>query len=180
MKKLLYIIVACSLFCSCSAQKNSAKIHAYKQPTMRGASPVSIADEKLKEPAKQPPATLPPGVKLSMSYMIYVESSAANFEVKNVWINKEGFAVSTEVVQKTPVLMMHSITINATPDTLVKQTNAKVLLVKPVPGSQVSRPSTSVQKKIAANELVVHCVINGKNQYYTVAAIKKLPPLALQ
>jgi hypothetical protein len=161
------------LFCSCTAQKNSAKIYAYKQPTLRGSSPVAIADEQLKEPQKQ-------DIKIGMSYMIYVESAAADFQVKNVWINKEGFEANTEVVQKTPVLMMHSINITATPDTLVKQTTATVLLVKPRPGSQVPKPSNAVQKKIAANELVVHCVINGKNQYYTVAAIKKLPPLALQ
>jgi hypothetical protein len=166
-------MLACVLFCSCIAQKN-AQVYAYKQPVLRGSSPVAIADEQLKEPRKEQ------DIKITTSYMIYVESAAADFQVKNIWINKEGFAASTEVVQKTPVLMMHSIRIDGKPDTLVKQTNSKVLLVKPLAGSQVPKPPGAVQKKIAANELVVHCVINGKNQYYTVAAIKKLPPLALQ
>lgn len=161
------------LFCSCIAQKNSTKIHAYKQPTLRGASPVAIADEMVREPQKN-------DIRLGMSYLIYVESAATNFEVKHIWINKEGFAASTEVVQKTPVLMMHSIKADGSADTLVKQTSAKVLQVKPVAGSQVPKVSGAVKKKIAANELVVHCVINGMNEYYTVATIKKLPPLALQ
>lgn len=157
----------------CAAQK-AVKVHAYKQPMLRGSSPVAISDEILKEQPKQQE------MKLSMSYLIYVESAAADFQVRELWINKEGFAATTEQVEKTPVVLKTGIVLDGGADTLVKQTNAKVLLVKPVAGSQVAAPGVDLQKKIADNELVVHCIINGKDKYYTVATIKKLPPLALQ
>lgn len=171
--KLLNYFLSFILLAACAAQKG-VKVHAYKQPMLRGSSPVAISDEVLKEQPKQQE------MKLSMSYLIYVESAAADFQVKEIWINKEGFSAATEPVEKTPVILKSGIVLDGGADTLVKQTNAKVLLIKPVAGSQVAAPDAALQKKIAGNELVVHCIINGKHQYYTVAAIKKLPPLALQ
>jgi hypothetical protein len=37
-----------------------------------------------------------------------------------------------------------------------------------------------MQKTIKGNELVVHCVVDGKEKYYTLASIKNLPAVALQ
>lgn len=164
MRNIFYL-VSCVLLCSCAARK--VKVHAYKQPTLQGARPVAIASENGKQGAD---------VKLGMSYLIYVESAAADLQVKNIWLNKESYATSFEEVQ-SPVIIKSPLP-GAKPDTLVKQTSARVLLVKLIRG-EVAMPANEIKKKIEGNELVILYSVKGKDRYYA-GALKNLPPLALQ
>jgi hypothetical protein len=182
MKNLLYIIVCSLLVISCTAQKNAPKIYAYRQAVLGGPAPMVITDEKGN--------TTEAPRKAMFNFMIYVESPAANIDVKRVWINQRQYPVTTQPAQ-TPVLMTTTIRPDARPDTLVRFTKNKVLQVHLEGDSQtgegrtgtaprVTDVSPKVMKQIRSNALVVHCVVNGKDEYYTAKAIKNLPPVALQ
>jgi hypothetical protein len=170
MSRIFYMILAGALFSSC-AQKSIPKVYGYRQPVLQGANPARIANEGGKE------VEVP--VKPRVNTMIFLESRTANVEVKGVWIKGQPYAVKTEVISTTPV-MAQAIRPGAPQDTLVPYTSNKVFAITPLHAGDAITPSPSLQKKIEGNELVVHCVINGKNRYYTSEAIKNLAPLALQ
>ncbi|MGB8193901.1 MAG: hypothetical protein WCF67_18355 [Chitinophagaceae bacterium] len=172
MKNIGYTVLSCLMIYGCTAQKNAPGIYAYKQPVLQGVRPVVIADEKGKGQEQV--------MKPSISYLIYVESSNANMQVKKVWIKNVPYSVTTYPVQQTPVVMKNTAIMSANADTLVQATSNKVLQIQLGPAEQPVQLGASLQKKISGNELVMHCVINGKDFYYTVPAIKNLPPLALQ
>ena len=173
MLKVLSTFLASILLLSCAAQRaDGIKIFAYRQVMLGGPAPPVTIDEKgnMKE--------IP--MKERAEYFIYVVMSpSANVKVVDLWVRKDFYAAATGEVA-TPVVMVTPAMLNASPDTLVKKTSDKVLQVLRVPPKDTVKPSRSLQKKINANELVVHYVVNGKHYYHTVPAIKNLPPVALQ
>ncbi|HYF33406.1 MAG TPA: hypothetical protein VD993_19915 [Chitinophagaceae bacterium] len=175
MYNLLYTIVASILLLSCAAQRNSnqnnVKVFAYRQPVLQGVNPITITDDK---------GNTESVVKERSNYFIYIESPSPDIKVQEVWVRKVQYAASTENVSNTPVLMLTSIMPNAKPDTLVQRTANKVLQVTLESGAAPGKLSSWLQKRINEHELVMRCVVDGKEHYYAVKAIKNLPPVALQ
>jgi hypothetical protein len=173
MLKILYTFLASILLLSCAAQRTTEGIEvlAYRQVILGGPAPPVMTDEQGN------PKEIP--MKERAEYFIYIVSAPTNIKVIDLWVRKDYYSASTQEVV-TPVVMTNTIIVNASPDTLVKKTSGKVLQVLREPPKDGVKPSPSLQKKIDANELVLHYVVNGKDYYYTVPAIKNLPPLALQ
>lgn len=176
MHKSLYTILGCILLLSCAAQRGSnpenVTIHAFRQPVLQGARPDAIVNTEGK--------TTESVIKERANYFIYLESPAQDITVKELWVRKVQYGANTENVNTTPVVMLTSIMPGAKPDTLVSRTSNKVLQISIAPGGDAITPSATLQKKIDGNELVMHCIIDGKDYYITVPALKKLPPVALQ
>ncbi|HEY0678334.1 MAG TPA: hypothetical protein VGD17_08605 [Chitinophagaceae bacterium] len=170
MSNIFYIIIASLAFCSCTAQKKG-NVYAYRQPVLQGAHPTVIIDEKGKEVEQI--------IKESANFYIYLESPSPNIEVKELWIKKKQDKAEVEKVSQTPVVIKATIRPNGEPDTLVQRTSNTVIQVVPQEETVMSKLSTSVSKKVGQYDLVIHCLIDGKDYYYT-SAIKNLPPLALQ
>ena len=170
--RFIQLIFASLVFCSCASQKNT-RVYAYRQPVLQGARPVGVIDEKGKEveaPVRERPA----------NFFIYLEIPQANVEVKTIWIKQKPYVANVRIIEKTPVVIVPQISFNHAGDTLVKATKNRVIQIFPGDLMKVDMPGSSIGDKIKKNELVLHCVVNGKNQYYTLAAIKNLPPVALQ
>lgn len=173
MQKLLYTLLACTLFASCAAQRSAGvTISAYRQPVLQGVAPTVIEDISGKTTEQK--------VEERANYFIYVESKSPDIKVMDVWIRKVYYPVRTTLVGETPVTMLTSMMVGATADTLVKKTSNTVLAVSLAPGGDAAKAPRWVQKQIDTNELVLHCIINGKDHYFPVRAIKKLAPVALQ
>jgi len=171
MQKLIPIILACFVFCSCASQKNT-KVYAYRQAMIGGAAPRVVTDEK----GNQRELPAPERVNL----FFYLESPASDVQVKEIWLKQKPYAVKEVIVVTTPVVMTNTTIPLNRPDTLVGSTKNKVLQL--VIGPEVPPPTVSpaAQKKITGNEVVVRCMLNGREQYYSVSSIKNLPPVALQ
>lgn len=171
--KLIQLIFASLVFCSCASQKNT-RVYAYRQPVLQGVRPVAVIDEKGKEveaPVRERPA----------NFFIYLEMPAANVEIKEIWIKQKPYVANFAIVETTPVVIVPQVSLNNAGDTLVRATGNRVFQVFPGNLMNVGMPSLSgIEQKIKSNELVIHCVVNGKQQYYVLAAIKNLPPVALQ
>ncbi len=170
MNRIIHIIIASLAFYSCASQKN-AKVYAYRQPVFQGARPTTVLDEKGKE------VEMP--VKEHANFFIYLELPPGDVQVKEIWIKQKPYTAKTGIVTSTPVVITPQVRLSAPADTLVKATNNKVLWISPQLPMEL-KAAESLQKKMKGNELVIHCVVNGKDQYYTAAAIKNLPPVALQ
>jgi hypothetical protein len=168
MNRLIPILIASLAFCSCASQKNT-KVYAYRQAVFGGASPRGIIDEKGNE--KQQPREM-------ANFFIYLESPDS-LQVKEIWIKQKPYAAKEVIVVSTPVVIPSQLKMNA-PDTLVHATRNKVYQLTLGPAVQAPTVSPAEQKKITGNEVVVRCVVNGREQYYTAASIKNLPPVALQ
>lgn len=171
MKKLIPVILASLVVCSCASQKNT-RLYAYRQAMLGGPAPQVITDEKGNQ--RQVPA--PERVTI----FIYLESPASNVQAKEIWIKKKVYSVKETIVVATPVVMANtSLPLNK-PDTLVRATRNKVLQLVIGPEMKAPGVSASTQKKIKGNEIVVRCMVNGKEQYFSAASIKNLAPVALQ
>lgn len=158
---------------SCAVQRPSGlKVFAYRQPVLQGAAPTAIVDDKGN--------TYPTEMRERANYFIYIESPSNDIEVPEVWIRKAFYKTGTAQISNTPVLMLTSMIPGARPDTLVGRTSNKVLQVSLQSMEGAVKPSSRLQRMINSNELVLHCVIAGKDHYYPVRAIKNLPPVALQ
>lgn len=169
--RFIQLIFASLVFCSCASQKNTS-VHAYRQPVLQGARPGVVIDEKGKE------VEMP--VRERANFFIYLETRSANVEVKEIWIKRKSYATTTNVVESTPVIVLPQVRMTAGGDTLVKATGNRVLQISPGEPVELQSPPSGILQKINENEVVIHCVVNGKNQYYALAAIKNLPPVALQ
>jgi hypothetical protein len=170
--RFIQLILASLVFCSCASQKNT-RVYAYRQPVLQGAKPVAVVDEKGREvdmPVRERPA----------NFFIYLEMPPANVEMKTIWIKQKPYVANFSIVQTTPVVLVPQVSINNAGDTLVKATKNRVFQISPGDLKTEGMPSSGIAEKIKNNELVIHCVVNGKNQYYSLAAIKNLPPVALQ
>lgn len=169
--RLFPIIMASLAFCSCASQKN-VRVYAYRQPVLQGVKPGGVVDEKGKEvemQVKERPA----------NFFIYLEMRPANFEMKEIWIKQKAYVGNMAIVPSTPVVIMPQVRIN-TGDTLVKATKNRVFQIYPGNQLEITGVSADVQKQINDNEVVIHCLVNGKERYYALASIKNLPPVALQ
>jgi hypothetical protein len=169
MSKLITIMLASFVFCSCASQKNG-KVYAYRQVVMGGARPVPVIDEK----GRQTEAT----ARESANFFIYLELPADSVQVKEIWVKQKPYAAKEVQVVSTPVVMQQQVKLlNA--DTLVRTTPNKVLQISL--GLPVQAPTVPAgeQKKISTNEVVIRCVVKGRDRYYA-GAIKNLPPVALQ
>ena len=170
--RLFPIIMASLAFCSCASQKNT-RVYAYRQPVLQGAKPSGVIDEKGKEvemQVKERPA----------NFFIYLEMRpTAQVEMKEIWIKQKAYVANMTTVPSTPVVIMPQVRINAG-DTLVKATKNQVFQISPGKSLEIAGISAEVQKKINDNEVVIHCLVNGKERYYVLASIKNLPPVALQ
>ena len=169
MNRFITILFASVAFCSCASQKNG-KVYAYRQAVMGGARPGTVIDEKGKQ-TKMP-------ARESANFFIYLEMPADSVEVKEIWVKQKAYAAKEVHVVSTPVVLRQELKLlNA--DTLVRATNNKVLQISlglPVPPPTVP---AAEQKKISGNELVIRCVVKGRDRYYA-GSIKNLPPVALQ
>lgn len=170
MKKIIPVILASLIAIGCAAQKNT-KLYAYRQAVLGGPAPQVFTDEK----GNQREVPRPERV----NFFIYLESPASDVQVKEIWLKQKAYAVKETLVVATPVVMENTALPLNKPDTLVRATRNKVWQL--VPGDQ-AKPAVSAatQKKIRGNAVVVRCVVNGKEQYFTAASIKELAPLALQ
>lgn len=169
--RLIPIIIASLAFCSCASQKNT-RVYGYRQPVLQGVRPGGVIDEKGKEvemQVKERPA----------NFFIYLEMPAAELELKEIWIKQKSYVANMAIVPSTPVVIVPQVKINAG-DTLVKATKNRVFQIYPGKPVEVTVGSTEVQKMINNNEVVIHCLVNKKERYYTLASIKNLPPVALQ
>ena len=170
--RLIPIIIASLAFCSCASQKNT-RVYAYRQPVLQGARPAGVIDEKGKEvemPVRERPA----------NFFIYLEMRPSNFEMKEIWIKQKAYVGNFTILpQSTPVVIQPQVRINAG-DTLVRATKNRVIQISPGKSLEVTGISAEVQKQINDNEVVIHCLVNGKERYYVLASIKNLPPVALQ
>lgn len=136
-----------------------------------GAAPQIVLDEKGNQ--RQMPA------KEIVNFFIYLESPANDVQVKEIWLKQKPYAAKEVITVSTPVVMKGQGPL-VKPDTLVHATRSKVLQLTLGPGVQPPKVGAAAQKKIKGNEVVIRCMINGKEQYFTAAAIKNLPPVALQ
>ena len=173
MYKAICTFIVSMLLLGCAAQRTAGgvQIFAYRQVMLGGPAPPVITDEKGN--VKEIP------MKERAEYFIYIEMPSSNMKVVDLWLRKDYYGATTQEVS-TPVVRVASVLINASPDTLVKRTSNKVLRVYPGPPGNRVTPSRSLQNKINANELVLHYVVDGKDFYYTIPAIKNLAPVALQ
>ena len=173
MLKIFYTFLASILLLSCAAQRtDSTKILAYRQVLLGGPAPPVMTDEKGN------PKEIP--MKERAEYFIYIVSAPTNIKVVDLWVRKDHYSASTQEVVTPVVITNTTMIVNARPDTLVKKMSGKVLQVFREPSKDGVKPSQSLQKKINDNELVLHYIVNGKDYYYTVPAIKNLSPVALQ
>lgn len=170
--RLIQLIFASLVFCSCASQKNT-RVYAYRQPVLQGARPVAVIDEKGKEVEM-------PVRERAANFFIYLEVPAANIEFREIWIKQKPYVANSVIVESTPVVIVPQVSLNNAGDTLVKATRNRVFQISPGGFMHASIPPGEIGKKINSNELVIHCVVNGKQQYYALAAIKNLPPVALQ
>jgi hypothetical protein len=170
--RLIPLIIASLVFYSCASQKNT-RVYAYRQPVLQGAKPTTVIDEKGREtemPVRERPA----------NFFIYLEMPPADVEMKTVWIKQKPYVANYTIVS-TPVVIMPQVRINNAGDTLVKATRNRVFQISPGKPMDVELPrGDAQQQQVKDNELVIHCVVNGKQRYYALASIKNLPPLALQ
>lgn len=173
MNRFITILLAGFAFCSCASQKNT-KLYGYSQAVFGGAAKTRDVVDGLTKNDVPPPAR----PKNNFNFFIYLETSATDIQVQEVWVKQKAYAPKEVVVVASPVVLRHEV--NAMqPDTLVHPTSRKVLQVTLGQPLEPTVPAPE-QKKIAGNELVVRCVVNGKHRYYALPSIKNLRPVALQ
>ncbi|HYE54471.1 MAG TPA: hypothetical protein VD996_06490 [Chitinophagaceae bacterium] len=177
--KIIYTILACALFTGCAAQKNTAnktQAYAYRQDVLPGVH----KQKSVTEEGSNKINTVDQPLNVRVNYLVYLASLPEGTEVKEVWINRQAYTAET-AVRTAPVVIGNTTMIpGAKPDTLVKSATGKVLQVIPRTSVTPANVSAKLRSMINDNEVVVHCVAGGKDQYYTVSAIKKLSPVALQ
>lgn len=113
------LLAACTMGSANSQNCFVTKGTAYERTTIPGNIPRKTLDESGKEVER-------PIKKLS-TYFIYIESKpGCHVLATRIWIGGKAYHVTQEEIMTTPVIIQHSHP--GTPaDTLVKQTNNKVL-----------------------------------------------------
>ncbi|HYC27544.1 MAG TPA: hypothetical protein VEB42_01995, partial [Chitinophagaceae bacterium] len=84
MNRLITIILASLVVCSCASQKNT-RVYAYRQAMMGGPAPRVVTDEK----GNQREVPMPERVNL----FVYFEAPPGDVQVKEVWIKQKAYAV---------------------------------------------------------------------------------------
>lgn len=169
--RLIPLIIASLVFYSCASQKNT-KVYAYRQPVLQGAKPTTVIDENGRETemaVRERPA----------NFFIYLEMPPADVEMRTIWIKQKPYVANFAIVP-TPVVIVPQVSINNAGDTLVNATRNRVFQISPGKQLDVGLPPSEAQQQVKNNELVIHCVVNGKQRYYSLPSIKNLPPVALQ
>jgi len=139
------------------------KLYGYSREFIPGMVPQrDVPDENGGQSIKRPPVTV--------QYYVFT-SSLAVIQPKEIWLAGHWYDVAGSELQSTPVLSD-----DAEKKQLVPSTNLKVMRIDRGDTINSNLKITPVLKKmIAANELVISYLWNGK-KYYT--ALKKLFVLA--
>lgn len=152
------------------SQKTAIRnINAYAQETTRGSRPEIVVDENGNEIAKT--------IAVKINYLIYAEQvRTTQIVFTTVWIDGKAYKIKADTVI-APVEMTTQDGFNTTKIILAPATKNKLwslstgsLITKP------PKPSSTLQKLINKNELVIVYRWKGKLYYTPLKKIKKLDP----
>ena len=155
--------------CSWSQQTAISKVYAYAQETSGGMRPQTTIHEDGKEQMLSKAA--------KRNYIIYAEQlKSTQISFVTLWIDGKAYNLKADIVV-TPVEMMTGEGNKAEKIILAPATNNKTWSISP--GALIakpSKPSSTLQKLIDKNELVIVYRWKGKLYYSPIRKIKKLDP----
>lgn len=170
MRTIIVILTVAIFLSSCTAQRKGS-LYAYRQPVLQGARPTVIVDESGKEKTQV--------IRESANIYLYLETPDTAINVKELWIKGIQHEAREVHLVQTPVLMYGQVKTVSPADTLVAKTMNKVWQITVGAEKSMNAQKPATNSKIRDNDVVVVCIVNDKERYYT-ASIKNLKPLALQ
>ena len=150
------------------------KIYAYAQSVVPGVNPNSKAIDESGTEIKVKPRS-------RVNYLIYLEQrKSASIQPVNIWMKDKMYIIKYEEVNETPVELSSS---NLLKDKkkmeLVPKTENEILKLT-ITGEvhDKGKSSSTLQKLISKNDLVISYSWKGKTYYAALKNIKMLEPLA--
>jgi hypothetical protein len=175
--KLTFAFAALYLFCLPSMAQNYKQkltLYAYEQKVYSGVDHQTInIDQTITKPDNNS----------SVQYFIYAEFPKNDVvKINRIWIYKQAYDVNPEKIN-TPVITTKTVAIEGESfsDTLVKATQNIVWQLSLIKAKNGGSNKTSLNKKIASNEIVAEYSINKSSlRYASLSKIKKLESAAMQ
>jgi hypothetical protein len=158
------------------AQTNSCtiKIHGYSRSILGGAAPtdeIEMGSNVVKSGANNS----------NKEYYIYLTSCyTTSVTITSVWINGNGYSAKA-VKSKSPVVLTNtSLSTKGIRETLVPKTSSPVWELRLSPDDTMLKPSSTIQRTINSNAVVIMGIAKGKKFTSTLKALKGLQPVAMQ
>ncbi len=152
-----------------SAQANSVKLYAYKEPVIGGAFPQAPVEEGGNSKEVQQ--------KSRFNYLIYLASDTRIYP-SEIWIDGHPYSAGMETVT-APVTRQNFTAPGQPKMELVPATGQRLVQLKPGPAI-TGKLSKEGRMLAASNEIVVVYKMNGKFYHVVQPAFKLLEPVALQ
>jgi hypothetical protein len=157
------------------AQTNSCilKIYGYSRSILGGAAQINAVEFGGRE--------IPVEVRQKKEYYLYMKTCyVSSLTITGVWIDGNSYSAKA-VKSKTPVVLRNtSLSTKGINESLVAKTSSPVWELVLSPDDTVLKQSTTMQKMIKANALVVSGILKGKKFTATLKSLKELQPLATQ
>lgn len=161
----LFALLTAGLFTKAQTA-GTARLYAYRQSILPGVQPGGAITESGERIEAKPTS--------NAQYIIYITATGRVYPVA-LWIKGERFAVNTEAIRKTPVIVFQDEERgNPQKKILVPKTTQKVWLLTPLPITDNLRfPQAEAAARKA--DVVVVYKMNGRFYYKTVNRIESVP-----
>ena len=158
------------------AQTNSCiiKTHGYSRAILGGAAPteeLEVGSDVVKSGVN----------KSNKEYYIYLTSCyTTSVTITSVWINGNSYSAKA-VKSKSPVVLTNTtLSTKGIKETLVNKTSLPVWELQLSPDATMLKPSSTTQRVINSNAVVIIGIAKGKKFTSTLKVLKELQPLAAQ
>jgi hypothetical protein len=150
------------------------KIYGYSRAILGGAAPTEEL-EMGSDVVKIRPQ------KANKEYHIYLTSCyTSSVTITSVWINGDGYSAKA-IKSKSPVVLTNTtLSTKGIKETLVNKTSSPVWELRLSPDDTMLKPSSTTQKLVKSNAVVVMGIAKGKRFTSTLKTLKELQPLAAQ